>query len=273
MGYKIKINNFVEYIPVVQKESKSSSGFGYSISELTNNKVKTEPASTETVEHVDSSNTEQKSTPQEYPEQKKSKGYSIKITGNEKDEKQIVSTSNQNKQKSSAQVTPEQKPAYEYKPYSFQKSQQPLSFDSEKYKELSTYHVFKTKNIPITPWAADVLTVFKDAGIPVRVVSSYSPNRPNPKSHHISGNAVDITPIYKNGKQPWNSETWVQFKETVYGNKHLRDVFSKHGIGIYDEATMKQQGMKDQPYHLHVGPDYLALRDWSNYSVLANIPR
>lgn len=105
----------------------------------------------------------------------------------------------------------------------------------------------------------EVLNKFAEAGINVHVTSGErlpgQAGKAGKRSHHITGNAVDIVP----GK----GETWESMRKKIKENEPLKNWLRSKKIGIIDETvadTMKKTGATGP--HWHIGPDKWALKDF-----------
>ena len=101
-----------------------------------------------------------------------------------------------------------------------------------------------------------VLDKLSEAGISVKVTSGRreagKAGKAGNKSHHISGNAIDVV--------PGNGETFESIRQKIKNNPKLLQYFRDNKIGIIDETneeTMKRTGATGA--HWHIGPDRLAL--------------
>lgn len=101
-----------------------------------------------------------------------------------------------------------------------------------------------------------VLDKLAEAGISVKVTSGRREagkvGKAGSKSHHISGNAIDVI--------PGNGETFESIRQKIKNNPKLLQYFRDNKIGIIDETneeTMKRTGATGA--HWHIGPDRLAL--------------
>ena len=101
-----------------------------------------------------------------------------------------------------------------------------------------------------------VLDKLSEAGISVKVTSGRREagkvGKAGSKSHHISGNAIDVVPC--------NGETFESIRQKIKNNPKLLQYFRDNKIGIIDETseeTMKRTGATGA--HWHLGPDRLAL--------------
>ena len=101
-----------------------------------------------------------------------------------------------------------------------------------------------------------VLDKLSEAGISVKVTSGRreagKAGKAGNKSHHISGNAIDVV--------PGNGETFESIRQKIKNNPKLLQYFRDNKIGIIDETneeTMKRTGATGAPWH--IGPDRLAL--------------
>ena len=108
--------------------------------------------------------------------------------------------------------------------------------------------------------------LFKDAGIKVRVTSSYRPGSRTSsgktswhsiKDEYGNSRAYDIVPIDGN----FNS-----LREAMINNPLVKYYFSKKGLGVLDETSpsmMAKTGATGK--HFHIGPDRLALETWNKW--------
>ena len=108
--------------------------------------------------------------------------------------------------------------------------------------------------------------LFKDAGIKVRVTSSYRPGSRTSsgktswhsiKDEYGNSRAYDIVPIDGN----FNS-----LREAMINNPLVKYYFSKKGLGVLDETSpsmMAKTGATGK--HFHIGPDKLALETWNKW--------
>ena len=101
-----------------------------------------------------------------------------------------------------------------------------------------------------------VLDKLAEAGISVKVTSGRreagKAGKAGNKSHHVSGNAIDVVPS--------NGETFESIRQKIKNNPKLLQYFRDNKIGIIDETneeTMKRTGATGA--HWHIGPDRLAL--------------
>lgn len=108
--------------------------------------------------------------------------------------------------------------------------------------------------------------LFKDAGIDIKITSSYRPGATTKsgrtswhsvKDKYGNSRAYDIKPI--NGD-------FQALKNAMINNPLIRYYFSKRGLGVLDETTpdmMARTGATGK--HFHIGPDKLAIQTWNEW--------
>lgn len=107
----------------------------------------------------------------------------------------------------------------------------------------------------------EVIDRFLDAGMNIRITSGVrvagAVGKAGNKSHHVRGNAIDIT--------PGEGETWESLRAKIKADPEFKQWMRDHKIGIIDETdpkTMAKTGATGA--HWHVGPDQWALRDFES---------
>lgn len=115
-------------------------------------------------------------------------------------------------------------------------------------------HVFKRDDIQVGNMQA-LLDEAAKYGIYFRITSGLRPGattKQGKKSHHASGNAIDITPI--------EGQTYADLTTKIKSSPEFVRWMREHGYGIYDETTaevMARTGASGA--HWHIGPDRVAV--------------
>lgn len=130
-----------------------------------------------------------------------------------------------------------------------------FEYNDDSYNDYEEYNLSK-----------DIEELFKDAGIKVRVTSSYRPGSRTSsgktswhsiKDEYGNSRAYDIVPIDGN---------FDSLREAMISNPLIRYYFSKKGLGVLDETSssmMAKTGATGK--HFHIGPDRLALETWDKW--------
>ena len=144
--------------------------------------------------------------------------------------------------------------AVKVEPVAAQPATSVVSTTTPKTNTGSGKHVFKRDGIKVGNMQA-LLDEAAKYGIYFRITSGLRPGattKQGKKSHHASGNAIDVTPI--------EGQTYADLTTKIRNSPEFVKWMREHGYGIYDETTsavMARTGATGA--HWHIGPDRVAV--------------
>lgn len=105
---------------------------------------------------------------------------------------------------------------------------------------------------------ANIEKMFKEEGINAKITSGLraagQAGKAGNKSHHITGNAVDIVPVNGDFKN---------LRSQIINNSRIVNFLQKNNLGILDESDPKMMARTGATgAHFHIGPDKIADRSF-----------